>query len=543
MSDVRQLLKNWRILILIVALLLSTVFIAFNHLSYGIDFKGGTSFQIKLVKPASNSQELETVRNIIEQRLDWTGLKDTRVTKIDNDLLVADIAETNPENIARLESLLQKQGKFEATIDGNILFTGEDLVNISKDPSKGYGVTKQDTSFRWLLPFMLNNNAAKRFTEMTFHKCSVTGVDNKGTKIYECDKTYFFIDRPTDTVLVIPTDVFAKEKDMLIAGNRLEDIPADTKIEELLQNASMPYFVFDSNLSTEQLDQLKQQRQKEKTIAIMPDSTSAEITQQLTALGFKLKQIPADKSIPFTWTAVGAKQIIFLSEDVTNMEPYVSDVKDAKVYGELVIRGFGSDVKEAQKRLQDLTILLESGSLPIGVESISKETIPPILGKEFLYQSGLMGLVALVVVSLIIFVRYRQLKLVIPIILTALFEVYMVVGFAALIRWNLDLASIAGIVAAVGTGVNDQIVITDELLKGGTETVTGSLSNRVKRAFFIIMAAASTAIVTMLPIFFLGSGLGKLVGFAITTVVGVLVGVLLTRPAYGEVAKFLLEKK
>jgi preprotein translocase subunit SecD len=37
--------------------------------------------------------------------------------------------------------------------------------------------------------------------------------------------------------------------------------------------------------------------------------------------------------------------------------------------------------------------------------------------------------------------------------------------------------------------------------------------------------------------------LGKLVGFAITTIVGVLVGVFFTRPAYGELAKYLLVDK
>ncbi len=542
MSDPRLLLKNWRILLLLAVLFISTLCILFNGISYGIDFKGGTSFQIKLVKPAKDAQELETIRSIIEQRLDWTGLKDTRVTKIDNDLLVADIAETNPETIARLESLLQKQGKFEATLDGNIVFTGDDLVNISKDPSKGYGVAKQENSFRWLLPFMLSNNAAKRFTEMTFHKCAITGIDAQNKKTYECEKTFFFIDRPSEAVLLIPSDIFAKDKEALLAGNRLEDIPANTKIEELLANASVPYFIIDQNLSAEQSSQLKE-LQKEKTTAIVPETTSQDAKNALTAIGYKVKELKPERNVPFTWLAVGAKQVIYLSEDVTNLEPYVADVKDAKIYSELVIRGYGSDAKEAQKRLQDLTIILESGSLPIGVESISKETIPPVLGKEFFVQSALMGLIALAVVSIIIFARYRQLKLAIPIMMTAIFEVYMVLGFAALINWNLDLASIAGIVAAVGTGVNDQIVITDEMLKGGAETAQGSLSNRVKRAFFIIMAAASTAIATMLPIFFFGYGLGKLFGFAITTVTGVLVGVMFTRPAYGEVAKFLLEKK
>jgi len=55
-----------------------------------------------------------------------------------------------------------------------------------------------------------------------------------------------------------------------------------------------------------------------------------------------------------------------------------------------------------------------------------------------------------------------------------------------LINWNLDLAAIAGILAAVGTGVDDQIVITDEALKGAR--VARNWKSRMKNAFFIIFA-------------------------------------------------------
>jgi len=107
---------------------------------------------------------------------------------------------------------------------------------------------------------------------------------------------------------------------------------------------------------------------------------------------------------------------------------------------------------------------------------------------------------------------------------------------------KFDLGAVAGILAAVGTGVDHQIIITDELRRGLTEEA-GSLVSRAKRAFFIIMAAATTTIATMLPIILIGFGLGRLVGFAITTTIGVLVGVLITRPAFGEIAKVILQKK
>lgn len=63
----------------------------------------------------------------------------------------------------------------------------------------------------------------------------------------------------------------------------------------------------------------------------------------------------------------------------------------------------------------------------------------------------------------------------------------------------------------------------------------------VKNALFIIFASAGTLIAAMLPLAYVGfargsSGIGTIAGFAFTTIIGVLIGVFITRPAY---AKFI----
>jgi preprotein translocase subunit SecD len=50
--------------------------------------------------------------------------------------------------------------------------------------------------------------------------------------------------------------------------------------------------------------------------------------------------------------------------------------------------------------------------------------------------------------------------------------------------------------------------------------------------------AALTTIVAMSPLFVLS--LGQLRGFAIITIVGVIIGVAVTRPAYGDVLRKLM---
>jgi preprotein translocase subunit SecD len=103
----------------------------------------------------------------------------------------------------------------------------------------------------------------------------------------------------------------------------------------------------------------------------------------------------------------------------------------------------------------------------------------------------------------------------------------------------MDMASIAGIIAAVGTGVNDQILITDEVLRGQGEKFA-TWKEKFKRAFSIILAAYLTLIAAMLPLWNAGAGLVR--GFAVTTIIGVTIGVFITRPAFASMIESLLEK-
>jgi len=187
--------------------------------------------------------------------------------------------------------------------------------------------------------------------------------------------------------------------------------------------------------------------------------------------------------------------------------------------------------------MKEMQTLLISGSLPYSVEIERVDVISASLGEKFFGEALLSIVLAIFAVGGVIFLRYRNLGIALPMIFTGLSEVVIILGFAALIRWNLDLAAIAGIIAAVGTGVDDQIVITDEVMRG--KSADESWVERMKRAFFIIFAAYFTMIVAMLPLWFIGAGVLK--GFALTTIVGVTIGVFITRPAFAKIIEQLNE--
>lgn len=196
-------------------------------------------------------------------------------------------------------------------------------------------------------------------------------------------------------------------------------------------------------------------------------------------------------------------------------------------------------INDALKNMKRLQTILITGSLPVKLEMAKVDSISPVLGEEFMKNALLIALIATACVVTVVFLRYRKLSVSIPVIIIMLSEIFILLGFAALIGWNLDVSAIAGIIIAIGTGVNDQIVIADETIRGSRredKTQTG-LKEKIKKAFFIIFTAYLTIVVAMLPLWFAGAGLLK--GFALTTILGVTIGVLITRPAYGKIVEIL----
>ncbi|MBI2573276.1 hypothetical protein HYV86_05425 [Candidatus Woesearchaeota archaeon] len=188
---------------------------------------------------------------------------------------------------------------------------------------------------------------------------------------------------------------------------------------------------------------------------------------------------------------------------------------------------------ENMKKLQTVII---TGSLPVTLSVVKLDTISPSLGKEFLSNVFFVGFCALAAVSTVIIIRYRKIKVVVPMVLTLISEIILILGFSALIGTNLDLAAIAGIIIVIGSGVNHLIIITDGTL--GKEAVDLDWKTRIKNAMYIVFGAYLVNFAGLIPLLFAGAGLLK--GFALMTIVGASFGVLVARPAYAAIVEIIL---
>jgi len=196
---------------------------------------------------------------------------------------------------------------------------------------------------------------------------------------------------------------------------------------------------------------------------------------------------------------------------------------------------------EGKTQANQLQIHLRAGALPVNVEIIGAGHVDAALGAQFKKQSVIAGIIALFAVALVVYRKYHQKEILIPMVGTSFSEAIMILGFAALIGWQLDLASIAGIIAAIGTGIDHLVIITDEVLYEGKLPPSKVYLSRITKAFSIILAAAATAVVAMGPLVVMG--FGTLKGFAITTIIGVFIGVVIARPVYGKMIYEVLKDK
>lgn len=211
--------------------------------------------------------------------------------------------------------------------------------------------------------------------------------------------------------------------------------------------------------------------------------------------------------------------------------------KDLKgqVQTQISIQGSGTSAsnsldasKNAQAQMKKLQTILETGSLPFKLEVVKLDTISATLGKDFTKSIFLAALVAILAVSAVIFIRYKKPKASLALLLISTSEIVIILGIAAVINWNLDLPSIAGILATIGTGIDAQIIILDE-----ARGKFLSLKQRIKRALSIIVGSYFTSFVALLPLYWAVAGFFK--GFAFTTIIGITIGVLVTRPAFADI--------
>ncbi len=237
----------------------------------------------------------------------------------------------------------------------------------------------------------------------------------------------------------------------------------------------------------------------------------AEATKDLVPLGYNVNSSYLDKKLSLYIDGISLENLS-IAADMRGRE-----IPSAEVSGGAPTYG------EAKTRRDRMVAILMTGSVPTKLEMVSVQDVSPILGGEFLRSTALAALAAAGLLGAVLYFRYRNLQVVGAILATAILEILITMSVAGFINWQLDLSAIAGLIITLGTGVNQQIIMTDEVIHEYSRQKVGT-------AMFVILASFGTMVAVMFPLMFIG--VGSVRGFAVTTIIGVTIGYFFTRPAY-----------
>ena len=488
-----------------------------TNLELGLDLSGGTRIILKPTSPNVTKEDITQTIATLQTRANLYGLKEIKfsgITGVDGSNYIQIEAAGVSRDI--VDNLLSKQGSFEAKVSKPVDIAGN-KGNLQLG-DRFYPVSVVDSK-----TIMIGNQT----------------IAENGTFILE-GINFQYVNQ-TQSQIGLLAEVYTSSDIELVYSD-----PQHSGVRSV-QNGYSFYFV------------------------VLVSEKGAQRFSDVTA------GIPSRVDLTTGERYLDSKIYLFLDGKPVS-ELNIGSELGGKIYQTPQIQGFRTTMEGATEEKLQLQTVLRSGSIPTSLQTASVDVISPTLGSDFFVSVLYAGLLAGVAATAIIFIRYRKLKVAVPMALISLSEVIIILGIASindaaiwtvallagfaliavswwkkheidifawiavalipllgLLSWTIDLAAIGGIIAAIGTGMDSQIIIADEALMKTDERRIYTIKDKIKRAFFIIFSSASTVIAAMIPLMSIGVGLIR--GFAITTIVGVLVGILVTRPAYARLVE------
>jgi SecD/SecF fusion protein len=188
---------------------------------------------------------------------------------------------------------------------------------------------------------------------------------------------------------------------------------------------------------------------------------------------------------------------------------------------------------ESYEAAQNLAIQLQSGALPLTLETKESGSISPTLGQDALKGGLIAGVIGLVLVMIFMVIYYRGLGVVasISLYIYTLLLLYVLAGmpiaFSLKIipQAQMTLPGIAGIILSIGMAIDANVIIyeriKDEYKLG--KSFESSFKTGFKRSAAAIIDSNVTTLIAGIVLYIFGQGTIK--GFAHVLIVGIVLSV------------------
>ncbi|MDE1860115.1 MAG: hypothetical protein KGH72_00160 [Candidatus Micrarchaeota archaeon] len=516
--------RNPSIIVLIVLVVMLSILDATYGLHLGVEFVGGTNIPLTLAGQI-NPNQLNDLINTLQSRLSTFGLKQITIEAIGTSEVDVQIATVSQQEIQNTINIIQSQGIFQGIVNGRVAVNGSSILPGSIGAQQPIQTNRSVT---WAVNFYVNPQAAVYFSKVAF------GQGNK--------PLYFFLDRPTGTIVLLNTSLLNNNQFISANSATLGAINNATR----LGNKTIPVELLNpaaSNWNT--LYKFFASSRGRYSKVLLQNNTPSSITENLSGLNYTLVYQSRANMTPIispiqgagvgntsfvvsSWPAIGLVSAPILNPGVTNGSISSGYTINGAAPPNMTL---DQATAYATQQAKEISTILSGGSLPVQVIVGVPTVVQPTLGASFERISIIALLLAVIAVASVIVIRYRKLFLIAPILLTTLGEMFIILSIVGLIG-TIDLAAIAGIIAVIGTGVDAQIIISDELLYQHNDNT--AMKIKLGNAFYIVWADAALLVVAMLPLFF-STSLVSVIGFSESTIIGALLGAFVTRPSYGAI--------
>jgi len=169
---------------------------------------------------------------------------------------------------------------------------------------------------------------------------------------------------------------------------------------------------------------------------------------------------------------------------------------------------------------KDIAIVLRAGALPAPVEIIEERSVGPVLGKDSV-EKGIRAIIMGGLAVLIFMAVYYIIAGVIADVALIL-NIILITGALAYFKATLTLPGIAGLVLTIGMAVDANVLIFERIREelGLGKTLRAAISAGYDKAFWTILDANITTLITALILFQFGTG--PIRGFATTLSIGII---------------------
>ncbi len=167
-----------------------------------------------------------------------------------------------------------------------------------------------------------------------------------------------------------------------------------------------------------------------------------------------------------------------------------------------------------------LARILRAGAFPAPMKSAEERIVGPTLGAEAINRGKLAFVIGVSLVILFMVVYYKWSGSIA--VAALLFNFVIILGVLAGFGATLTLPGMAGLILTIGMSVDANVLIferiRDELRSG--KTVRSSIDSGYQRAFWTILDANVTTLLTAIVLYEFGTGPIK--GFAVTLAIGIM---------------------